>query len=153
MCTQSLSSVRLCDPMDFLLAHQAPPSMGFSRQEYWSRWPFPPPGDLPDPGTEPVSPVLTGRFFTTEPPGKPYSHPSPHQRQGFVMVEQNEHECVCKCVTRTPTEISCIRYLFLWPLWPTSRPWLSVQFEKSESRGSLALVWGQINTITVPWSS
>ena len=44
--------------------------MGFSRQEYWSRSPFPPPGDLPDPGIEPafpVSPTLAGRFFTTEP--------------------------------------------------------------------------------------
>ena len=42
--------------------------MGFSRQEYWSRWPFPPPGDLSDPETEPVSlmsPALAGRFFTT----------------------------------------------------------------------------------------
>ena len=37
---------------------QAPLSMGFSRQEYWSRWPFPPPGHLPDPGIEPVSPAL-----------------------------------------------------------------------------------------------
>ena len=48
-------------------------SMGFSRQEYWSGLPFPSPGDLLDPGiepTSPVSPALTGRFFTTEPPGK-----------------------------------------------------------------------------------
>ena len=52
------------------VACQAPPSMGFSRQEYWSGLPFPPPGDLPDPGTEPVSPALAGRFFTTEPRGK-----------------------------------------------------------------------------------
>ena len=37
------------------VAHQAPPSMGFSRQEYWSGVPFPPPGDLPDPGIEPAS--------------------------------------------------------------------------------------------------
>jgi len=47
--------------------------MGFPRQEYWSRLPFPPPRDLPDPGMEPVSlasPVLAGVFFTTEPPGK-----------------------------------------------------------------------------------
>ena len=49
---------------------QAPLSMGFSGQEYWSRLPFPSPGDLTDPGTEPVSPALAGRFFTTEPPGK-----------------------------------------------------------------------------------
>ena len=45
--------------------------MEFSRQEYWSRLPFPSPGDLSDPGIEPVSPALAGRFFTTEPPGKP----------------------------------------------------------------------------------
>ena len=47
--------------------------MGFPRQEYWSRLPFLPPGDLPDPGIKPVSPVslsLAGEFFTTEPPGK-----------------------------------------------------------------------------------
>ena len=39
--------------------------MGFSRQEYWSGLPFPPPGNLPDPGTEPASPALAGGFFTT----------------------------------------------------------------------------------------
>ena len=53
---------------------QAPLSMGFSGQEYWSRLPFPSPGDLPNPGIElghPVSPALAGRFFTTEPSGKP----------------------------------------------------------------------------------
>ena len=50
---------------------QAPLSIGFFRQEYWSGWPFPPPGDLPDPGTEPessVSPTPAAGFFTTEPP-------------------------------------------------------------------------------------
>ena len=44
--------------------------MGFPRQEYWSGQPFPSPGDLPDPGIEPVSPALAGRFFTAESPGK-----------------------------------------------------------------------------------
>ena len=52
-------------------AYQAPLSMGFSRQEYWSGLPCPPPEDLPDPGMEPASPTLAGRFFTTEPPSKP----------------------------------------------------------------------------------
>ena len=47
----------LCNPMGSSL-HQAPPSMGFSSQEYWSGLPFPSPGDLPDPGTEPRSPTL-----------------------------------------------------------------------------------------------
>ena len=53
------------------VAHQVPLSMGFRRQEYWSKLPFPSPGDLPGPGIEPLSPALTGGFFTTEPPGKP----------------------------------------------------------------------------------
>ena len=61
------------------IAHQAPLSMGFSRQEYWSGLPFPSPGDLHNPGiksTSPASPALTGRFFTTEPPGKPKAYES-----------------------------------------------------------------------------
>ena len=52
---------------------QAPLSMGFSRQKYWSGSPFPPPGNLPNPEIEPASPVslaLAGGFFTAEPPGK-----------------------------------------------------------------------------------
>ena len=49
----------LCDPMDtWLVAHHALLSIGFSRQEYWIRLPFPPPGDLPNPGTELRSPAL-----------------------------------------------------------------------------------------------
>ena len=44
--------------------------MGFPREEHWSGLPFPPPGDLPDPGIKPMSPELTGRFFIIEPPGK-----------------------------------------------------------------------------------
>ena len=63
-----------CDPMD-CIACQAPLFMGFSRQEYWSGLPFPPPEDLPNPGIIPVSPSLAGRFFTTEPSRKPYSYP------------------------------------------------------------------------------
>ena len=58
--------------------------MGFSRQEYWSGLPFPSPGDLPDPGTEPMSPALQADALTSEPPGKPTS-------VGIYM-------CVCVCV-------------------------------------------------------
>ena len=57
------------------VARQAPPPMGFSRQEYWSGLPFVSPRDLPNPGTEsasPVSPVLAGRFFTTTLLGNPW---------------------------------------------------------------------------------
>ena len=55
------------------VVRQAPLSMGFSRQEYWSGLPLSPPGDLPDPGIKPISasPALAGRFFTTASPGKP----------------------------------------------------------------------------------
>ena len=66
---KSLSRVRLCDR--WTVVHQAPPSMGFSRQEYWSGLPFPSPGDLPNPGIEPRSPTLQADALTSAPPGKP----------------------------------------------------------------------------------
>ena len=50
---------------------QAPLSMGFPRQEYWSGLPFPSPGNLPDPGIKPASTAVAGRFSTTAIPGKP----------------------------------------------------------------------------------
>src|SRR5574339_618164 len=53
------------------VAHQAPLSMGFSRQEYWSGLPFPSLGDLPDPGIEPRSPALQVDALPSEPPGNP----------------------------------------------------------------------------------
>ena len=62
------------------VACQAPLSMGFSKQEYWSGLPFPPPRESSWPrhrSTSPVSPALAGRFFTTEPPGKPITDRSP----------------------------------------------------------------------------
>ena len=54
------------------VAYQAPLSIGFSRQGYWSGLPFPAPGDLPDPGIEPRSPVLQVDSLPSEPLGKPY---------------------------------------------------------------------------------
>ena len=54
------------------IAYQAPPSMEFSRQEYWSGLPFPSPGDLPDPGIEPGSPASQADALPSEPPGKPW---------------------------------------------------------------------------------
>ena len=69
-----------CIPMDYI-AHQAPLSERFSRQEYWSGLPFPPPGDLPDPGMELMSPALAGTVFTIEPPGVPLIF--------FFRVKQN----------------------------------------------------------------
>ena len=64
-----LSRVRLF-ATPWTVAHQAPPSMGFSRQEYWSGLPFPSPGDLPNPGIESRSPTLQADALPSEPPGK-----------------------------------------------------------------------------------
>ena len=66
----SLSCVRLF-VTPWTVAHEAPLSMGFLRQEYCSGLLFPSPGDLLNPGMEPTSPALVGRLFTAEPPGKP----------------------------------------------------------------------------------
>ena len=63
---KSLSRVRLF-ATPWTVAYQAPPSMGFSRQEYWSGLPFPSPEDLPNPGTEPRSPTFEADDLTSEP--------------------------------------------------------------------------------------
>ena len=66
----------MCDSFvtPWTVACQAPLSMGFPRQEYWSGLPLSSPGDLPNPGIKPASPALAGEFFTAEPPGKPICH-------------------------------------------------------------------------------
>ena len=66
---KSLSRVQLLVTA-WTIAHQAPPFMEFSRQEYWSGLSFSSPGDLPNPGIEPAPPALAGRFFTIVPSGK-----------------------------------------------------------------------------------
>ena len=71
------------------VAYQAPPSMGFSRQEYWSGLPFPSPGDLPDPGIQPGSPALEADALTSEPPGKPYKMERGAQT-AFVSTKTSE---------------------------------------------------------------
>ena len=67
----SLQVVSSSSAIPWIVAHQAPLSMGLPRQDYWSGLPFPSPGDLPDPGNDPESPALAGRFFTTELQGSP----------------------------------------------------------------------------------
>ena len=72
LCLSVVSDVFFVTP--WTVARQAPLSMEFSGQEYWSGFPFPTPGDLPDPGIGPAhlaSLALVGRLCTTEPPGKP----------------------------------------------------------------------------------
>ena len=67
---KSFNRVRLF-ATPWTVAHQAPPSLGVSRQEYWSGLPFPSLGDLPDPGIDPRSPALQAVTLTSEPPWKP----------------------------------------------------------------------------------
>ena len=66
MKVKSLSPVRLF-ATSWTVAYQAPPSMGFSRQDCWSGLPFPSPGDLPDPGIKPGSPTLQADALLSEP--------------------------------------------------------------------------------------
>ena len=90
-CACSVASVLSNSANPWTLACQAPMSVEFSRQEYWTGLPFPPPGDLPDPGTKPTSPVppaLQVDFFTTEPPGKPQGCWGSIRLNNFVKVSQ-----------------------------------------------------------------
>ena len=68
------------------VARQAPPSMGFSRQKHWSGLPFPPPGNLPNPGIKPALVALTGGSLPTAPPGKPIGRLPKTERTFFVYV-------------------------------------------------------------------
>ena len=83
---KSLSRVRLF-ATPWTVAYQAPLSMGFSRQWYWSGLPFPSPADLPDPGIEPVSPALAGGFFMAEPQGKSIFTPHTVFFSLFIFME------------------------------------------------------------------
>ena len=79
------------------VAHQAPLSMGFPRQEYWSGLPFPSPGDLPNPRIKPTSPVLAGKLFINEPPGKsppgPEAKPKPLEVAAAVDCQTEGQIC------------------------------------------------------------
>ena len=85
-----LSRVQLFGTL-WTLAHQAPLSMGFSRQEYWSGLPCPLAGDLPNPGTEPeylLSPTLAGRFFTTGATWEALTSQQRTQNTSFAVIKK-----------------------------------------------------------------
>ena len=73
------------------VAYQAPPSMGFSRQEYWSGLPFPSPGDLPNPGIKPGSPALQTDALPSEPPE---TTKSPKRLNAFPVGSGTRQECL-----------------------------------------------------------
>ena len=84
---KSLSRVQLF-ATPWTVAYQAPLSLGFSRQEYSSGFPFPSPGDLPNPGIEPGSPTLQADALSSEPPGKPHINGEKKERKKESEVTQ-----------------------------------------------------------------
>ena len=103
---KSFSRVRLLVTR-WTVAHQAALSVGFSRQEYWSRLPFPSPGDLPDPGMEPRSPALRADTLTSEPPG-----------------DQNKGRCYKK------DTVLLVPAFCNWILYPSSLPSICQQWKR-----------------------
>ena len=81
------------------IARQAPLSMEFSRQEYWSGLPFPSPGDLPDPGIKPGSPALWADSLTSEPLGKPkypvINHNGKEHEKEYIHIYIHTHIYMC----------------------------------------------------------
>ena len=113
---RSLSHVRLF-ATPWTVAHQAPPSSGFSRQEYWSGLSFPSPGDLPDPGIDPRCSALQADALTSEPPGKLV-------RTNTVWLHLYEvHRRVKFIVRRPPWRPSGIESAHQWS-GPGFNPWV-----------------------------
>ena len=119
------------------LARQTPPSMGFSRQEYWSGLPCPPPGDPPNPGTEPGSPALQADSLLPEPPGQPPKHTRPPA--GALYRRPLPPPLLHPTHTQTPGDAwaPALRGLTCrssWSRWP----WRCAQGASSPARGSAA---------------
>ena len=106
---KSLSRVRLFET-PWTVAYQAPPSMGFSRQEYWSGLPFPSPGDLPDPGIKSGSPALEADALTSEPLGKPNRQINKWNRIGSPEIDPHKY-------SQLISKNNYLFILFLWLCW------------------------------------
>ena len=91
VCVKSLSRVRLF-ATPWTVARQAPLSMGFSRQGYWSGLPFPSPGDLPNPGIEPGSPALQEDALLSEPSRKPQVSFKTHSLENFNWSRKDSQQ-------------------------------------------------------------
>ena len=118
MCELSFFCVQLFVTL-WTVAHQAPLSMEFSRQEQWSELPFPSPGELPYPGIEPIPlmfPALPGGFFTTGQPGKPYFLYSSFKFHSFEL-DFKSHCLPGWYLCTSQVEINSLR--FCWPHLPS----------------------------------
>ena len=125
--------------------------MGFHRQEYWSGLPFPSPGDLSDPGIEPVASALAGGFFTTKPPGKPST--SRHH-----LIYSSQHSSL---------RLSLLLWDFSWtekelmptgeyvPLCTQAQFWehLTMLLYKSQVGHNTCHLQSKANIVSHPWFS
>ena len=145
---KSLSRVRLFATL-WTVAHQAPLSMGFSRQEYWSGLPFPSPGDLPNSGIEPWSPALQADALTSELPGKPqvalyYWYKTVVK---FYSVAWSEVKVAQSCPTLCdPMDCSPPGSSVHGILQARILDWVAISF----SRGSCGLRTDQLTTTKIP---
>ena len=98
-------------------AYQASPSMGFSRQEYWSGLPFPSPGDLPDPGIEPGSPTLEADALTSEPQGSPNHSISSSQIWHFATSIIWPPKSILKLISDSARKLNTAKYQFFFLLF------------------------------------
>ena len=120
-----LSRVRLFATL-WTVAHQGPPSMGFSRQEYWSELPFPSPGDLPDPWIKLSSPTLQADALTSEPPGKPiYVYIC-----AYICIVLVTQLCPFLC---NPVDCSCQAPLSIVILQARRLEWIAIPFSRGSS--------------------
>ena len=92
---------QLCLPLatPWTVAHQASPSMGFSRLEYWSGVPLPSPGDLPDPGIKAGSSALRADALPSEPPGKALMKETEDMKNRYPMFIKPKSKCCDKAHT------------------------------------------------------
>ena len=102
----SQSGLTLCDPMDCSWSQDSP-SLGFSRQEYWSGLPFPSPGDLPDPGIEPGSPALQVDSLPSEPLGKPQLETRDVVKQPPMTKDCSGRQITWRDHSYSRCEVSC----------------------------------------------
>ena len=114
MKVKSLSRIRLF-ATPWTVAHQAPPSMGFSRQEYWNGLPFPSPGDLPDPGIEPSSPALQEDALTSEPPGKPQGGSKKKEKlKNKIAAIQKKHKPIPNAANSSFLSVKYVLWFYLF---------------------------------------